>query len=228
MKRILSSFLLIPCALLVLAGCGASNRLADYDFRGRTVAVVSDIPPYPEVVTGDFVDADNQSLLATIVHAGSIVAREAQAHKARKRLGEAVRHVDVSQRIADRVLVRGAQYLRARPVDDDREADFLIDIRVRRYGIEAESWNAGAFFELDADVVLIDPRGRVVWKSRVRERDPITTTLFAGATVTNIVTADALSRLSAEEMREALERLADFAADRMTHELRRDLGKARD
>ena len=225
MKRILSS--LLALAFLVVAGCGTSNHLADYDFRDRTVAVVSNIPPYPEVETGDFIDLDRKNLLATIAHAGSAVVKETQAHKARKRLDEAMHDVDVSQRIADRVLDRSALYLRATPVADEREADFLLDIRVREYGIEAESWDAASFFKLDADIVLLDPDGRQVWKTRVKERDAITPTVFAGATVSNIVTAEALSRLSADEMADAMERMADFTADRMMEKLRRDLSKAR-
>ena len=119
MKRILSS--LLALAFLVVAGCGTSNHLADYDFRDRTVAVVSNIPPYPEVETGDFIDLDRKNLLATIAHAGSAVVKETQAHKARKRLDEAMHDVDVSQLIADRVLDRSALYLRATPVADERD-----------------------------------------------------------------------------------------------------------
>lgn len=218
---------LLALVVFTAAGCRSTNRLAQYDFRDRTVAVTSNLPPHPDVFSSDWLDVDPENLLATVARVGSQVVKEVQAEKARARLADASREVDVSDRIAGRVRDGSARYLRAQPVDEAHTADYLIDIRVRKYGIEASSWRSRAYFKLDADVLLLDGEGRQVWKTRVKERDPISPTLFAGTTVTNLVTAEALSRLSVEEMVVAMEQMADYAADRINVRLQHDLARAR-
>lgn len=214
-------------AVLLLAGCGSSHHLARYDFQDRTVAVVANIPPSPDVDTAAWLDGPapgQRGLLAFVARTGTAIAKEVQAHQVRGRLDEAAEQVDVADRIARRALDRSVTYLGARPVNDPRQADYLLDVQVRRYGIEAKDFQSQTYFKLVAEVQLLDAAtGRRIWKTKVRETEPLTPFLVAGRTVQNVVTAEAFSRLTVEELTELLEGMSDYTADHVTRRLRNDL-----
>lgn len=214
-------------ALVVTVGCRGTGRLAEYDFRERTLAVAWDLPPYPEVLTGPYFPGYPETPLHALLRVGSKVAKEIEAARVRPRLDSAVARVDVVGRMADRTLERAARHLRAQPVQDEDDADFILEVRLRDYGIDAEDWNAAAHFYVDADVFLIGGRDGVqIWRSHVKERDPIMPAIFGpGTVVRDIVTAAALASLSVEEITYALERLADYSADEITSRLRDALEK---
>jgi len=189
--------------------------------------VVTTIPPRPDVFTENFFFFDTDRPLRMIVNAGSAIIKEVEAEKARDRLDEAMKYIDVAQRVGDRVLDRSTLYLRAQPVQNPRQADFVLEVHVKEYGIVAESWNANAYFSINADVFLYDGySGRRVWKTGVNGHDPISPTLIAGRAVYNVVTAEALSRLSVDDMIFALEELSDYAADKIIYTLQRDFDRA--
>ncbi|MGD8278337.1 MAG: hypothetical protein PVH00_09945 [Gemmatimonadota bacterium] len=220
-----------PVAALVLivpalAACRGTGRLAEYDFRDRTLAVRSLIPPHPQVLTGPyFLDWPDDPVQA-VIRAGTRIAREVEASQVRARLDSAAASVDVSGRLADRAHDRAAFHLRAERVDDERVADFVIEVLVREYGIEAKEWNAAAHFFVDARLVIIDGRdGTQVWDTHVKSRDPIAPAIFGPGAVRDVVTARALAAQSVGEIRVALERLADYSADRITERLRDALEK---
>ncbi len=222
-------WLVLAALGLSAAGCRSTSRLERYDFHERTLAVLTSAPPRPDVFTADDFLLDPADPVGSIFRVGTAVAKEVAAEKARARLDSALRHVDVAGRVAERSLSRGAHYLRATPVDDPARADYLLDVRVRRYGIETRSWNSTSYFKLVADVILIDARThRQIWKTRVKSKDPITPDmLLVDRATVNVVTAGALARLSVDDMVRALEGLANYSADRITSRLQRDLDKTR-
>lgn len=217
-------------ATLIAAGCGPKHRLSEYDFRGRTIAVATVAPAHPAIQTGSSLDVDPDNPIATLVRAGSEIVREAEADRLRARLDSAAADVDVSGRMARRVLENAARQLRATPVEDGRGADFELEVRIEEYGIVASSWSEGAYFRVEGDVLLLDGKtGRIVWDTHVWARDPVTlSNVDANETaVSNVVTAIALARMSAEEIRRAFETLADYAADAVLRQFTEDLDEAR-
>jgi hypothetical protein len=219
--------LVLIVATAAVTGCRGTGRLADYDFRDHTVAVAWDYAPAPEILTGPWFPDVSRNPLAAAIEVGSRVAREVEASQARARLDSAVAGVDLTARMADRTLERSARLLRMRPVDDDADAEFIVEIVVRKHGIDAKDWNAAAHFFVEAEVFLIDAfDGTQIWRTKVKERDPIMPAIFGpGTVVRDVVTAAALANLSVEEMQYALERLADYSADRITARLRDALDK---
>ncbi|MFW6079805.1 MAG: hypothetical protein ACODAE_09295, partial [Gemmatimonadota bacterium] len=136
-----TTLLLLP----LLGGCSNKQRLAEYDYRGRTLGLVTIAPAHPELLTGMDIDIDTDNPLGTLIRAGAEIARETSAADTRARLDSAARTVEVSDRMGGRVLGDVSRYLRTRPVEDletgAREAvDFELEIRVDRYGIVADSW----------------------------------------------------------------------------------------
>lgn len=212
-----------------LVGCGGGNRLGDYTYTGRSLAVVYDFPPHPEVLTGSYFPGHPRDPVHAILRAGSRIATEIEARRVRGRLDSAATLVDVSQRVAERTSERATRYLRTELIEQEEGADFVFEVHIRDYGIDAEEWEAAAHFFVDAEVALLAGEdGRLIWKTSVRERDPIAPAIFGRrSTVRNVVTAAALANLSVEDIARALEQLADYSADRITRQLRDALDRSR-
>ena len=216
-------------AILLSSACASTGRLAEFDFRDTGLAVVTVAPPHPQVFTDDSHDPDERGWLRTLFRIGSEMARDAQAERAAEKLAEASHRVDVAGLMGERVLERSARLLRARPMDSASGADFELEIRVREYGIRADSWDAQADFFIHAEVLLLEsPTGSLVWKAGVEARDPINPNSWSeGSALGTLITAQALAGLSVEEMEAALQNLAVYSADRITWELEEGLDRAR-
>lgn len=216
--------------LATLAGCSNKQRLGEYDFRSRTLGITTIAPAQPQVFSGLAVDIDEARPLETILRVGSGVAREVSIVKVRARLDSAGREADVADRMGDRLLTAASRHLRTTPVKDPRQADYELEVRVRRYGIEASSWSSQAYFLIQADMILLDgATGRRIWKADVRATDRVRPAVFGreGEPVAGAVTAWALAQMSAAELQQALEGLADFAADFLAREFAEALDDAR-
>lgn len=232
-RSILPVHVAVLAALAVstlLAACGNKQRLGQYDFRGRSLSVVTMAPPYPEVFGGARFQVDADRPIETLIRASSEIAREASAARLRPKLDSAAMNVDVAHRLSDRTLQNSARHLRAIPMADVRNPDYELEIRIRNYGITATSWSAGAYYTVTADMLLMDGRtGRRIWKTSLRARDPVRPSAIGigDRSVTNVMTAFALASLSTEEVERALEGLADFASDALVAELARALDRVR-
>ncbi len=228
----LLALLIASVALPVFSGCGPSNRLRDYTFDDRNIAVIAAIPPGPRVMSGSWTEAfvDPYDPIGTAIRLGTASAKWEQARKAQARLDSAAANVDVAEIIARRALTGSAPTLGLRPVDDPIESDFVLDLRVYEIGLVADSYDGATYFAVEADIVLLDgPTRATIWEDKLREREVLTNVLFGlPPAAGNVVTARALARLSAEEMEHGLIRLAEFAADRVTRELREDFLRSRE
>jgi hypothetical protein len=215
---------------ITIFDCGSSNRLREYRFSNNSAAAIVSAPPAPEVFTESFFDVDSQDLLGSVLRLGGNIAKEIEAAEARARLDSAMQLVDVPDRIRIRTLERGSKYMHYRSIDDEDAADFLFDIFINHYGIEAKSWDAGVYFEVDLHVYLLDNEtGLEIWKKHFKERQPISRTSFLAdeTAAEDVVTAVVLAGLSVEEMARGFKRLADYTADRITQKLRKDFQKSR-
>jgi hypothetical protein len=230
--------LALPLVLVAIAasGCASAGKLAEYDFRDRTVGVVSLGSPRPEILTDAVLDLNFSNPLQAALRIGADVAKEVEASRARRRLDEAATEVDVPGRMMDRVLHGVTGELRATPVEDARRAEFELEVFVKRYGIDAEAWLGPAHFFIESEVILRDAStGRRIWKGKVTEREPISLVILGApgmgwqdqAIANDVLTAAGLASLSPEAMARTLEALADFSADRVLRSFRRGLEKSR-
>lgn len=223
-------FLLLGALLGSLPGCASSNTLHEYDFRGSTLSVVSDLPPAPDVLSGPyFVGRGSGDPVRDWMRIGARVAREVEAHNIRERLDSAAALIDVGSVLEDNTLERTARYLGARATWEELPSDFLLELVVVEYGIDAEAWDAAAHVYIEADATLLHvDSGEEIWRAEIGARDPLGPAIFGpGHAVRDIVTAATLADLSVDELVSALEYLADFSARVITDRLRDDLREAR-
>jgi hypothetical protein len=219
----------LVCALsLSGAACASAGRIAEYDFRDRTIAVVAIAPPRPYVDTGGDVDLTGMNPVGAILKVGTSIYKESQAGQLRARLDSASTGMDLADRIAGAVLERSARYLGAQAIEQSREADFHIEVQVEEYGVDAREWESGARFHLKARLLILAADGREVWEGSVNEDEPVNSQWFhAGSMAADVVTGRALGQLTVDQLVEALESIADYSSYRLTEKLREGIEKAR-
>jgi hypothetical protein len=219
----------VVVVVMTIVMCGSSNRFMEYEFNNRTAAAMMALPPPPEVFTDSWFMIDDDNLVEAAIKIGTTIAKEVEVQKTRDKLSLAMEEVDVPERIRERTLERCGKYLRYQPVDDNDDADFLFDIQIEHYGIDAKSWSASVHFKIDVNVYLIDNKqGIEVWKKHVKEQMPVSRSIFglpdeAG----DIITAVSLSELSVDEMVMGFDQLAGYTADQIARKLQRDFSEAR-
>jgi hypothetical protein len=218
------------------SGCVSAGRLGEHDFRGRSLGVVPLGTPRPEILTNDELEVDLQDPVRTLFRVGADLVKEVEAARARPRLQAAAEDADVGSRMMERVLRGVAGELRAVPLEGSSAAEYELEVRVKRYGIDAEAWTRPAHFFVEAELVLREgATGRRIWKGKVTEREAITPALLATLegdptpvrAVNDVLTAAALSSLSQAEMSRMLQAVGDYAADRMLTRFRKGLEKSR-
>lgn len=217
----------VVCGLFTLSGCGGGSELERYDLAGRSLAVADYPIPSPDVRTGSY-GGGGDDILSAVVEVGSGVAREVEARRARSRLDSAAVLVDVRRRLSEHTLERTARYTGTVPVDEIAAADYLLELYVRHFGIDARSGGPARLY-MNVEAVLLDRRtGHEVWSIDVDSHDELTPRVRTGsAAAADIVTAGGLGTLDVDQLRDELAGLTDFTADYIMNELREDLRDAR-
>jgi hypothetical protein len=224
--------IVLACGIAVLAtGCSSKERLNQFDFRDRSLTVIAIAPSHAEILSGPAPSRTNgaNDPVDAIFTLGNAVANEVSARRAATRLRDAAAAVNVRDRMSDRVLEGAARHLRAVPTAFRTEADYELEIRVRRYGITTGSSEQETRFVLAADLSLFEGlSGRRIWTATVDAHNPVRPLLASGdPAIDGAMSVIALSNLSTLEMERQLELLADFAADTLIDELARALDRAR-
>ena len=221
-------YAVVLVSVLGASGCGTRHHLGRYDFAGRTVAIVHVTPTSGDLRMGSF-SAERKDPVGAIVAAGSRLAVEVEARRVRARLDSAAARVSVGTRMADRTAERATMYLGARRVPAPSSADYVLDLRVRSYGVSARDWQSAAQLYLEADVVLLDAAtGVEIWTTRVNGWNSITPRVASSGDVPrDIITAAGLLTVSVDDLERTLQRVVDVSADAVTDELREKLRDVR-
>jgi hypothetical protein len=215
-------------AVASLAACGPHHHLAEYPFASRTLAVVYVAPPAPELLTGYYDLRGAENAVDAVVRAGSGIAKEVAGRRASARLDSATARVDIPSVLAQRTLERASRYLGTQPVSNPGSADYLLEVHMERFGINARGSNAAYLFTF-AEAVLLDRRtGKEIWNINVHGRDRLTPFVVGtNAIPGSIITAGTLSTVSVADFQEALNQLMDYSSSLITGELRSALRDVR-
>ena len=217
-------------ALFVSAGgCARKHYLAQYQFSEHTLAMVYLEPPSPELLTGFYDLRPTTDPIRTAVRIGGGLAKEVEAQRASARLDSAARQVEIPVRLAQRTLERASRYLGTRPVPNANDADFILEVNMRRFGIDARNSTA-TYLYTRAEAVLIDRKtGREIWSVDVRGSDRLTPWVHGTRDVpSSIINAATISTVTVADLREALDQLVTSSSNAITNELRDKLRDVRD
>ena len=219
---------LLAAGFLIVAACGRKHYLAEYQFTDKTLALSFLEPPSPELLTGLYDLRVSRNAVTTAARIGGGVAKEVEARRASARLDSAAARVDIPGRLAQRTLERTALYLGARPVQSPSEADFVIEINMRRFGIDARSSHA-AYLYTRAEAVLLDRRtGREIWSVDIHGSDRMTPFVIGTRDIpSSIFTAATIHNISVAEFQEALNQLVTSSSNAITNQLRDKLRDVR-
>ncbi len=217
------------CAIVaILPACGGGHHLAEYPFASRTLAVVYIAPPSPELLTSYYDLGNSQNPIEAVVRAGADVAREREGRRAYARLDSAAARIDIPAVLAQRTLERASRYLGTRSVTDESQADYLMEVRMERFGINAKADEAAYLFTY-AEAVLLDRRtGREIWNVKIHGRDRLTPYVQSSSPIPgSVITAGTLGSVSVADFQGALNQLMDYSSNLITNELRSDLRDVR-
>ncbi len=224
--RVLAGALIVVIASS--AACGGGHHLSEYPFSSRTLAVVYIAPPSPVLLTSYYDLRSSQNAVEAVVRAGADVVREREGRRASARLDSATARVDIPAVLAQRTLTRASRYLGTRPITDEQAADYLMEVRMDRFGINAKADEAAYLFTY-SEAVLIDRRtGREIWNMKVHGRDRLTPYVASSNGIPgSIITASTLGSVSVADFQGALNQLMDLSSNLITNELRAALRDVR-
>jgi hypothetical protein len=208
--------------------CGGGHHLSEYPFSSRTLAVVYVAPPSPVLLTSYYDLRHSQNPVEAVVRAGADVVREREGRRAHARLDSATARIDIPAVLAHRTLERASRYLGTRPITDEHQADYLMEVRMERFGINAKADEAAYLFTY-AEAVLLDRRtGREIWNINVHGRDRITPYVQSSSRIPgSVITASTLGSVSVADFQGALNQLMDLSSNVITNELRSALRDVR-
>jgi hypothetical protein len=219
---------LAVASAVVLAACGGGHHLSEYPFSSRTLAVVYIAPPAPVLLTSYYDLTNSKNAIEAVVRAGADVAREREGRRAHARLDSATARIDIPGVLAKRTLERASRYLGTRPITDEQQADYLMEVRMERFGINAKA-DAAAYLFTYAEAVLLDRRtGREIWNINVHGRDRITPYVQSSSPIPgSVIAASTLGSVSVADFQGALNQLMDLSSNVITNELRSALRDVR-
>jgi hypothetical protein len=214
--------------LLAASACGgARHHLNEYTFADRSLAVVVLNTPAPGLITGGY-DLRSDDVVELAAKAGSKAVKDVEARRARARMDSATARMRLTDSLAKRALERSSRYLGVRPAASAADADYLLEIHMRNYGLDA-SGSSSASLYTNAEVVLLDRRsGREIWNVKVRGTDRLTPRVYgAGGVGGSIIAAGTLHTMTVGDFQAALDQLMTLSANVVADELRSALRDAR-
>jgi len=228
-QRLVVRRIAFAVVVLLAAGCGGHHHLADYQFSNRTLALVYVDPPSPQLLHGYGDIGISQTAVQTVMRAGGVAAKEVVARRATARLDSAAQHVDVPGRLAQRTLERASRYLGTRAVTTPDGADYVLEVTMRSFGIDARSSTA-TYLYTHAEAVLLDrDTGREIWSVKVRGSERLTPLVHGTDNIpSSVISAGTLSTVSVRDYQDALEQLVTYSSNLITAELRDKLRDVRD
>lgn len=220
---------LVLALVATQAACGGKHHLEEYRFFDRTLGVSFIEPPEAELKHGWYNVDPGGNAIQNVVQAGAKVAKELEARRALSRLDSAEQAVDLTELLANGTAQRASRYLGTRAATDVDAADYVLEIEMREFGIDARS-NSATYLYSRAEAILIDRRsGREIWSKKVKGTDRLTPYIVGTMDAPSaIFTAATLHTVSVAQFQRALEQLVVNTSNRIANELRADLRDARE
>jgi ABC-type uncharacterized transport system auxiliary subunit len=227
--RMILSALGAAALVVVMASCATVNRLETHDFQGASLAAHMRTPPEPQMDIRYDVTLDSHNPIYSALSVMTNLAKAAQAEKARNTMREALLSVDLPGIIRDESFSACAFALGTEQVDRTAQSDYLLDMEIRDWGIEASSPTSAVMLRVRLTASLYKTEGReLLWQREVRVRNPASAGMFGvGQVIGNMVTATVLSNMTADELAQGFTELGRESARTVVRQLERDMDRAR-
>lgn len=216
-------------AILLLASCTTVNNLDKYRIEDASLAADMRVPPEPTLAIDYSVRIDSKNPIGTALSVGTTIIKASEAQKAEALMREALQNVDLPAIVLKESSQWCASALDARLAGRGQKADYLLDLDIREYGIQASSPGSAVSLHMRLTATLFHNRsGEIVWRRNIQVDDPASPQMFGvGHIVGNIVTAGALANLSVPQLEDGFENLALESARSIVRRLERDFYRAK-
>jgi len=224
-----SSLTLAALACVLIASCTTVNHLDRYKFDGATLAAEMRLPPQPKLDVHYHVYFNSQNPIGTALSIGTNFAKASSAGEAEPRMQRALDAIDVPKVILKETSIGCSTALGATLADSKQNADFLLNLEINEYGVDANSPAGGVRMQISITARIYDShRKELVWRRRVDRSESANPDMFGlGGTIGNVMTASALSNLSEAELEKGFRNLALQIARTVARRLEDDLYKVR-
>ena len=219
------ALLLVGALILLLGSCSTVNHLAEYRFGGTTVAGTMRTPPEPEIDGNYHVKIDPDNPVLTFASVATNLAKANQIEKIEGRMYSALSQVNVPELVWEETYERCVRSLASEPVPYVKDADYVFDLEIRKYGLDAGSAAAAVKIEIATTARLYSTADRtLIWQRNISVRDPISPEVFGtGAVVDTVITTAVLAELTEEELVKGFSESARRVAYRIAQELEDDI-----
>jgi len=216
-------------SLLALSSCETVNRLGEFEFKGRGMAVQMRLPPEPSMDVNYWVKLDFSNPIGMAFNVGSNIAKAANADRVETLMRQALSVVDVPGMVRDEAYSTCLSVLEAEQEKNADAADYLLDFDIHTWGIHASSWVSAVTLRMKLTVSLYNNAEKVVvWRRGLEVEQPATPVMFGlDQTVGNFVTSAMLGGMSEESLTNGFDQLARDTAQEIARTLQDDLFDAR-
>jgi hypothetical protein len=220
------------CALagaLALASCTTTNNLAMYQFQGTRLASEMEVPPPPRMDVRYDVNLNSHDVVGSSLSILTNIGKATQAQKAEQAMREALASVDVPGIIRAQSTAACVDALGAETVDRRSEADYVLTLSIRDWGIEAASPGTAVKLRVRMIALITDRRtDDMVWRRTLSVSQAASPQIFGlGQIIGDMVTATTLSNMTTDELATGFSELGRQIAGAMAWRLGRDLDSAR-
>jgi ABC-type uncharacterized transport system auxiliary subunit len=229
MKTMAAGLAAALAAALLLTGCTTVNRLNDFDFRNATLASRMRTPPEPRLDVSYRVTLDKHNVVFSALSVMTNLAKAAQAQNAEQAMNNALAMVDVPGIVLQESASACAYALDARLEDQGFGADYLLDLEIHEWGIQADT--PGSVVELRMRLTASLHRSfdrELIWQRTFTASDPASPAMFGlGQIADTMVSATVLSNMTSPQLERGFRQLAEKSARTVARLLERDLSNAR-
>ena len=192
----------IGALALLFGSCATVNHLAEYRFGGTTVAGTMRTPPEPQVDGNYNVTIDVNKPIQTFASVATNLAKANQLSKAEDKMYAALRQVDVAELVFQETYDRCAASLASDKVVSVTDSDYIFDLEIRSYGLDADSSGAAVRIEIATTArVYATADRRLIWERNVSVRDPLTPEVFGLHDVLDtVISTAAIAELTEDEL----------------------------
>jgi hypothetical protein len=222
--------LLVPvAAMLLLGSCMTVNKLDSYDLYGSRLAVVMRTPPAPRMNVDYDVFIDSHNPIYSALSVLTNIAKANQAYHAETVMRDALDVADVPAIIRERAFSACAAALDVEPVRARAEADYILELDIREWGIDARSaWDPVSLRIQVSARLYRSYSDEMIWRRELTVKQSASPEMFGvGHVVNNMVTTAVLSEMTRDELETGFRELAATAAARVARSLEKDLDASR-